>query len=204
MDGTQNQAGDLRYYVNISTRTGTKKVNLRHFLMDLGDHKIILGYPWFTMAQPKIDWAWGWIDHSQLPIVLRAADTAMVQFSARTAKLPSMKIRKGSIEQLTRERVPPQYWWYLKVFSDKELKRFLLEWPWDHAIDLKEGAPSMLISWNICLSQLEQKELKKFLKEHLVRGTIRPSKSPYTATFFFIKKKNGKLRPMQDYRPINM
>jgi len=54
------------------------------------------------------------------------------------------------------------------------------------------------------LSQLEQEELKKFLKEHLARGTIQPSKSPYTATFFFIKKKNGKLRPVQDYRPVNM
>jgi len=54
------------------------------------------------------------------------------------------------------------------------------------------------------LSQLEQEELKKFLKEHLARGTIQPSKSPYTAAFFFIKKRNGKLRPVQDYRPVNM
>jgi len=29
-------------------------------------------------------------------------------------------------------------------------------------------------------------------------------KSPYATAFFFIKKKNGKLRPVQDYRPINM
>jgi len=28
MDGTQNQAGDLKYYVNMSTRTGTQRVNL--------------------------------------------------------------------------------------------------------------------------------------------------------------------------------
>jgi hypothetical protein len=27
--------------------------------------------------------------------------------------------------------------------------------------------------------------------------------TPYAASFFFIKKKNGKLRPVQDYRPIN-
>jgi len=39
--------------------------------------------------------------------------------------------------------------------------------------------------------------------EHLKRGTIRRSKSPYVASFFFIKKKNGKLRPVQDHRPIN-
>src|SRR5712671_2672157 len=50
---------------------------------------------------------------------------------------------------------------------------------------------------------MEQGELKAFLKEHLGRGTIQPSKSPYAAAFFFIKKKNGKLRPVQDYQPIN-
>jgi hypothetical protein len=43
----------------------------------------------------------------------------------------------------------------------------------------------------------------KFIKEHTARGTIHPSKSLYAASFFFIKKKNGKLRPVQDYRPVN-
>ena len=38
--------------------------------------------------------------------------------------------------------------------------------------------------------------------EHLKRGTIRESWSPYAANFF-VKKKDGKLRPIQDYRPIN-
>jgi hypothetical protein len=37
----------------------------------------------------------------------------------------------------------------------------------------------------------------------LEQGTIRRSKSPYAASFFFVKKKNGKLRLIQDYRPIN-
>ncbi len=32
---------------------------------------------------------------------------------------------------------------------------------------------------------------------------IRPSKSPYASPFFFIKKKDGKLRPVQDYRKLN-
>ncbi len=57
VDGTQNRAGDLKYYVNMNTRTGTRWMNLRYFLTDLGDHKVILGYPWFATAQPKIDWA---------------------------------------------------------------------------------------------------------------------------------------------------
>jgi hypothetical protein len=41
------------------------------------------------------------------------------------------------------------------------------------------------------------------VKEHTVRGTIRPSKSPYKSRFFYIKKKDGKLQPVQDYRPVN-
>ncbi len=130
----------------MNTRTGAQRTNLRYFLTDLGDHKIILGYPWFATAQPKIDWAQGWIDHSQLPIILRAADVAMAQFLARTTRLPPIRIQKGEMEQLTKERIPPQYRWYAKVFSDEESKRFPLEQPWDHAIDLKEGAPSTLIS----------------------------------------------------------
>ena len=28
MDGTQNRAGDLKYYIDLSTRMGTRKVNL--------------------------------------------------------------------------------------------------------------------------------------------------------------------------------
>src|SRR5882762_11711363 len=45
--------------------------------------------------------------------------------------------------------------------------------------------------------------MSKFVQEHLKRGTIRESWSPYAANFFFIKKRDGKLRPVQDYRPIN-
>jgi len=99
--------------------------------------------------------------------------------------------------------VPPQYRRYARVFSDEESKKFPPPRPWDHAIELKPGAPATLISRNIRLSQSEQQELSKFLKEHEDQGTIRPSKSPYAAAFFFIKKKNGKLRPVQDYRLVN-
>jgi hypothetical protein len=53
------------------------------------------------------------------------------------------------------------------------------------------------------LSQTEQEELHKFVIEHTKHRTIRPSKSPYKARFFFIKKKDGKLQPIQDYRPVN-
>jgi len=70
VDGTPNKAGDLKYYTDLGMRTGTSTRTLRYFLSDLGDSRVILGYPWFAAAQPKINWACRWIAHDQLPIVL--------------------------------------------------------------------------------------------------------------------------------------
>ena len=50
----------------------------------------------------------------------------------------------------------------------------------------------------------EEDLLCEFIKEQLEKGYIRPSKSPYSSPFFFIKKKDGKLQPVQDYRRLNM
>jgi len=50
---------------------------------------------------------------------------------------------------------------------------------------------------------VEQKELDSFLEENLHTGRIRPSKSPMAAPVFFIKKKDGSLRLVQDYRALN-
>ena len=49
----------------------------------------------------------------------------------------------------------------------------------------------------------EQKALDAFLEENLRTGRIQPSKSPMASPFFFIKKKDSSLRPVQDYRKLN-
>ena len=49
----------------------------------------------------------------------------------------------------------------------------------------------------------EQQALDEFLNENLRSGRIRSSKSPMASPFFFIKKKDGTLRPVQDYRKLN-
>ena len=49
----------------------------------------------------------------------------------------------------------------------------------------------------------EQEELDKFLEEHLKLGWIQSSKSPCAAPFFFMKKKDGSLQPVQDYQQLN-
>ena len=62
VDGMENKSGALHYYTDLQFRTGTQTTNQRFYLLDLGDHKAIFGYPWFAAFQPRVDWKRGWID----------------------------------------------------------------------------------------------------------------------------------------------
>jgi len=53
------------------------------------------------------------------------------------------------------------------------------------------------------LNVKEQEELNKFLEEHLKSGWIQSSKLPCAAPFFFMKKKDRSLWPVQDYQRLN-
>jgi len=73
---------------------------------------------------------------------------------------------------------------------------------WDHAIDVKEGF--MPRKGKVYpLSREEREEVREFVKKQLRKGYIRPSKSPQTVPVFFVGKKDGKKRMVQDYRYLN-
>jgi hypothetical protein len=154
--------------------------------------------------QPQIDRRRGWIDHSQLPIILCTPDTAKAHFVPRTTNVPreSSTLQIGRLHIRTADpnpKIPPQYRAFERVFSEEASHEFPPSRPWDHAIDLKPGAPVALPGKLIPLCQTELGVLRKFVKEHLTRGTICPFKSPYKSRFFFIKKKDRTLRAVQDY-----
>ncbi len=181
---------------------------MRFFLTQLGKHKAILGYPWFTAMQPKIDWKRGWIDHTQLPIVLKAPDAAKARFIPCTINKPRpMRIDQlllcratiGTAQETNPTKIPQEYTRHNKVFSEEKLQRLPKHTIWDHAIELLPGAPSTMPGHLLPLNQKEIQEVHYFIQEHLKRGTIHESWSPYAANFFFVKKKDGKLCPVQDY-----
>ena len=74
---------------------------------------------------------------------------------------------------------------------------------YDHHIVLKPDAPAALNCRVYPMSPEEDKQLDKFIKENLKLGCIMRTDSPYASGFFFIKKKDGKLQPVQDYRQLN-
>ena len=101
-----------------------------------------------------------------------------------------------------KQLVPEALHDYLDVFDENKADRFPASRPWDHKIKLKEGfEPKSFKKYN--LTPEEQKELDQWLKENLEKGYIWPSQSPMASPFFYVKKKDGRLRPCQDYRYLN-
>ena len=106
------------------------------------------------------------------------------------------------IVRKTEEMVPRWFHKYLKVFEKKDSERMLTRKAWDHVIDLREGfVPKKGKIYP--LSRVEREEVQEFVKDQLRKGYIRPSKSPQTSLVFFVPKKDGKKRMVQDYQYLN-
>ena len=53
------------------------------------------------------------------------------------------------------------------------------------------------------LSPAERNSLDTWINKELRKGYIQPSTSLIAAPFFFVKKHDGSLRPVMDYRALN-
>ena len=102
----------------------------------------------------------------------------------------------------TEEMVPRRFHKYLKVFEKKDSERMPTRKTWDYAIDLRKGfVPKKGKIYP--LTRVEREEVQEFVKDQLRKEYIRPSKSPQTSLVFFVPKKDGKKRMVQDYWYLN-
>ena len=102
------------------------------------------------------------------------------------------------------ELVPSYLHKYLDfIFNEEKSQQLPPYHPgFDHKIDLMPSfQPKPAKAYQLALP--EREEMDAFIKEHLKSGKIVPSKSPQSSGFFFVGKKDGKLRPCQDYRYLN-
>jgi hypothetical protein len=109
---------------------------------------------------------------------------------------------KDSKPEVFEDIVPTSLHAYADVFSETAFDSLPERRKWDHAIELeREPSPGFRKVYPMTLT--EQTKMDAFLEEALATGCIRQSKSPLGAPVFFIKRKDGKLRFVQDYRALN-
>lgn len=229
VDGTINKNGTIREYVRLPITVHGKTVDQQFFITGLGKQKIILGMPWIRQTNPIIDWKLGtleWRKHdinslrtgrpikppdptdiNQLlvsiarldqegcpePLWIRLKTTASQTFATSAKKKDDKPVG---------ELVPIQYHEFLHVFTKEFGEHFPPERPDDMRINLKEGfEPKVCKEYK--KTDPELRAVEAFLEENLRLGRIRPSNSPMASPFFFVGKKDGSLRPVQDYRYVN-
>ncbi len=233
VDGTLNQDGNITHYTNLQVKTGKETRILRFLITNLGRDEVILGYPWFTAFEPKIRWREATLEEEYQPVIITTINTHEPTIELAIWALETYGLDEEAWEQLVNKEEPyiairktttaselaqkamdhttktfeqmvaAPYHRHRKVFNEEASHRFPPKRPWDHTIDLIPEAPKTLDCKVYPLAITEGDALTNFLNEQLQKGYIRPLKSPYTSPFFFIKKKDGKLRPVQDYRKLN-
>jgi transposase InsO family protein len=104
--------------------------------------------------------------------------------------------------QLIKEKLPTKYKEFEDVFSKTESNKLPPRRYYDHKIVLESPLPNSF-SPLYRQSTAELEATKKYLQEHLEKGFIEHSKSPFASPILFVKKPDGSLRCCIDYRKLN-
>ena len=72
VDDTQNKAGSVTRYVNLSVTTNQKERQMRFLVSDIGRESLILGYPWLAAFEPHFKWKEGTLNPQYLPITCQS------------------------------------------------------------------------------------------------------------------------------------
>jgi hypothetical protein len=98
--------------------------------------------------------------------------------------------------------VPTEYQQHVRVFSKEESCRFPPARSWDHTINFKPGSPESLNCKVYATTPRERTNLRRWLDNMLARKYIKhanPNEAYIASPFFYLKKKDGSDRPVQDY-----
>jgi hypothetical protein len=224
IDNTTNKSGMITHFLDLNVHANGTNKEMRFLVTDIGHEEVLLGYPWLATFEPRFNWRSAVIDKCTLPIIISSINPRITRQQPTIATTLSEETKQSIVRQLDAEctirgvatdlaiqvgeqqtdaELPKEYQEFARLFNDEAADRFPPSREWDHAIDLKPGAPDALDCKVYPMTRDEDTALEKFLDEMVAKGYIRPSKSPYASPFFFVKKKDGKLQPVQDYRRLN-
>ncbi len=223
------QAGDITECVEtrMTIKGHAERIDLA--VTNLGMKDIYLGHDWLKCHNPSVNWKTQSIlfrrcacagNSFSLPdsdpddkwdeeleegdtILTICMDEELVIRAMHHANDLAAVANTEKPKKMFEEMVPEEYRSFRDLFSKENFNEMPERTPWDHAIELVPNAKATLDCKVYPLNRNEQEQLDKFLDENLASGHIRPSKSPFASPFFFIKKKDGTLRPVQDYRKLS-
>jgi hypothetical protein len=180
LDGSTPKMGKVWHKVHLEFHCQGLPTSADFLICPISDNQAILGMPWLKTQNPDIDWK---------EQTITFPETVQIASEEEADKDPL-------------EGLPEAYHEFAKVFGEEKFKVLPPHRPYDLAIELKEGAKlhhGPLYS----MTELESQALKKWIDKELTAGKIRSSESEAGAPVMFVKKVDGSLRLVVDYRHLN-
>ena len=220
-----NAKGTIRWKACTDILFSQTKETTDLMILSLGCQQKILGMPWLRKWNPRINWTKNIVSIPKTPsppfpdhipqqyllqwLGLDADRKISKRLNKRQAWLNGEQIHKTTIStqiaQATGSVEPTIPDWckdFVDVFSEKTHNQLPPHHPYDHTIELRpDFVPKIAKIYS--LNPTEMETCKSFVDEHLKTGRIVPLKSPQASPFFFVPKKDGTLRPCQDYHYLN-
>jgi len=195
VDGTVNAEGAIMYQVECNMFFKEHMKRMRMDVCNLGKTEVILEMLWLAAHNPEIDWDKEEVEMTYCPPIYRKRKQEEKRKEVK-------KMERDKDKETLKKLVPKRFWRWGKVFGKKKSKRIPVQKTWNYAIELKEGF--MLKKEKIySLSRKKREEVQAFVEDQLRKGYIQPSKSPQISPVYFIAKKDGTRRMVQDYQHIN-
>ncbi|QRW22121.1 Retrotransposable element Tf2 protein [Rhizoctonia solani] len=180
LDGTLSQTGCIWHQVQLAVLANGHSHTIPFLVCPIGNTPAILGMTWLMAEAPLINWQQGLVTFPE-----------QVQIASK---------EEADLDPLA--DLPPQYHEFARVFGKEEFKVLPPHWEYDIAIDLLPDAklsPGPIYR----MTDAESKALKQHIDKELATGKIRPSTSSAGAPVMFVKKADGSLRLVVDYRKLN-
>jgi len=225
VDGMKNKKGELTHFCWLRIKYHKQEALMKFYITSLGKDRLILGYPFLEMFNPKINWTKGEMKEGHLTLE-SAAFKHLNKYMIRTIQRGINKVgkpkegeaiylKKASIAQkmahkFSKEPVvmglPEEFQEYAEVFSEERAKHFPPPQgeDGDFPIKLRPEVPREMNCKVYPLTREELKTLKQYLAKQLEKRYIEPGGSNYTSPVFFIGKKDSQeKRLVVDYQKLN-
>ena len=225
-DGTTNETPLAE--VDITLFFGASSVIRTCTVFDSTNYDVICGKPFFTDMRPVVDWRANtlhWTANDGTRVEVTAVDdfSQDIPYGLQTCSWSSVQSvgdESSSAPQLIRVSVntadaavdiaddsASSATTYIAEFADVITDKPKDGLPphregLDHDINLEPGSRPPA-PYYIRLSVVAQQEMRQQITRLLELGYLRPSSSPFGAAVFFVKKHDGSLRLVCDWRGLN-
>jgi len=206
-DGMKN--GEVTKVAPLEVEINRHKEVLEAAVTDLDGTDMFLGHDWLVKYNPEVNWKNGTIKFTRCPgnCTMTHKD---IQFNSRWTKETVMGNTEQDNSEIGKEPdktnledLPKYIRPFTHLFNKKKFEKLPERCEWDHEINLMEEAPRELNAKAYAMTLKEEEALNQWLDKQLKAGLIVESKSRYVVPCFYIPKKDGSLRLVQDYRKLN-